>query len=175
MRETVSSLSQRSGHVKFVYLTDKMEIIPNLAQWYFDEWGQYLEESSVTLFESKLREYLNKDKMPLIILATINDEVVGAAQLRFREMSIYPDKEHWLGGVYVQPAFRGKDVASALVCQIETIATSLGVRTLHLQTERLEGGLYAQLGWQPFDTVNYRGVDVLVMQKNLHLTDFSSQ
>jgi GNAT superfamily N-acetyltransferase len=153
--------------LKFVFLADKKEEIPKLAQWYFDEWGSYVEDSSVVSFTSKLNEYLNRGDIPLIILAIESGKVVGAAQLKFREMTIYPDKEHWLGGVYVASSNRGKGIAAALVKQIEEVAINLGVRKLYLQTENLTGGLYARLGWQPIEFVNYRGVDVVVMHKKL--------
>ncbi|MDB2356031.1 hypothetical protein N9V89_02245 [Pseudoalteromonas sp.] len=40
---------------------------------------------------------------------------------------------------------------------------------IHLQTEKLDGGLYKQLGWQPIEQVNNRGVEVLVMSKHIAL------
>lgn len=153
--------------MKFVFLADKKEAIDELAQWYFDEWGDYVDNASVESFTAELNNYLNKNAVPLIILALEDDQVIAAAQLKFREMTIYPDKEHWLGGVYVAENYRGVKVASALVKQVESIASTLGVTKLHLQTENLTGGLYARLGWQPIETVNYRGVDVVVMHKEL--------
>ena len=153
--------------MKFALLADKKEAIPQIAKWYFDEWGSYVEESSVSSFAEKLDQYCNRNDIPLIILAIINDEVVGAAQLKYREMTIYPDKAHWLGGVYVAPDFRGQKIASELVKQIESTAKKLGVHTLYLQTENLTGGLYARLDWQPIEQVNYRKVDVIVMSKAL--------
>ncbi|NQY36673.1 MAG: GNAT family N-acetyltransferase [Alteromonadaceae bacterium] len=153
--------------MKFVFLADRKEEVPKLAQWYFDEWGSYVENSSINSLSSKLNEYLNKTEIPLIILAVNGDEVMGAAQLKFREMTIYPEKEHWLGGVYIVTEHRGKNLASALVKKTEEIALTMGVRRLHLQTENLTGGLYARLGWQLIKSVNYLGVDVAVMYKDL--------
>ena len=83
-------------------------------------------------------------------------------------MTIYPEKMHWLGGVYVNPDFRGQNIASKLVGQAQNEAIKLGIETLYLQTECLTGGLYAKLGWQIEAHVNYRGVDVAVMQKTLN-------
>ncbi len=92
---------------------------------------------------------------------------MGVAELKFREMDIYSEKEHWLGGVYVPVKHRGKGIASQLIRQALQVAHTLGVSTLFLQTEKLGGGLYANLGWVPVDRVNYRGLDVLVMEKTL--------
>ena len=65
------------------------------------------------------------------------------------------------------PAHRGNGIASRIANRTAEIARSLGVKTLHVQTERLDGGLYARLGWAPFEQVNYRGLDVLVMERHL--------
>jgi GNAT superfamily N-acetyltransferase len=82
-------------------------------------------------------------------------------------MDIYPEKEHWLGGVFVSSEYRGKKIASKIVIKLLSIAESLNVKSLYLQTENLNGGLYSLLGWQPLEQVNYHGVDVLVMEKRL--------
>jgi len=103
----------------------------------------------------------------LAIVAVEADTLIGAAQLKFREMSIYPDKEHWLGGVYVHPHYRNQGVAETLIARVIEIATGLDVNTLYLQTERLNGGLYGRMGWQAIETVNYNGIDVLVMEKTI--------
>ena len=157
----------RSLKLKFVFLADREEAIPQVAQWYFDEWGSYVSGSTFDSFSTQLAEYRNKSKIPLIILAVDKDEVIGVVQLKFREMTIYPEKEHWLGGVYVASKHRGKGVAAALVKKVEEVASTQGVSKLHLQTENLTGGVYSRLGWQPIEKVNYRGVDVVVMYKDL--------
>lgn len=105
--------------------------------------------------------------MPLMLVAIDAGEIVGTAQLKFREMKIYPEKEHWLGGVYVAESARKQGIAKILVESIEAEARRFAVKTLYLQTEYLDGGLYATLGWQAVEQVNYRGVDVLVMHKHL--------
>lgn len=151
----------------FIFLTDKTQMKPIIAKWYFDQWGHLVENSSVELFDNKLNDYLNRDSIPLVIMAVEGEDVLGVAHLRYHEMAIYPDKEHWLGGVYIDINHRSKGVASALVSHIETVAMSLGVTDIHLQTEKLDGGLYKQLGWQPIEQVINRGVEVLVMVKQV--------
>src|SRR5262245_15982360 len=110
---------------------------------------------------------LNRDKIPLFVLAEEADEIVGMAELKYREMINYPDKEHWIGGVFVPPPPRGKSIASRVANRIVEIANSLGVKTLYLQTARLDSELYAQLGWKPIEQLNYRNIDVLVMERKL--------
>ena len=51
--------------------------------------------------------------------------------------------------------------------KIAEISVALGIDKLHLQTERLDGGLYARLGWTPIEAVYNEGLHVLVMEKDL--------
>ena len=69
--------------------------------------------------------------------------MLGVAELKYREMVIYPDKEHWIGGVFIPSNHRGKGVATGMVNKVTEIAKSLGVVTLHLQTEKLDGGSFS--------------------------------
>ncbi len=111
---------------------------------------------------------MNRDEIPFILVATNDNDLVGAAQLKYRKMAeMFPDKEHWLGGVYVAASHRGQGYGSQIIEQIVKMAPRYGVETLHLQTEALDGGLYTRLGWTPYAQVTSRGLDVLVMEQQL--------
>ncbi|MGS0728507.1 GNAT family N-acetyltransferase, partial [Shewanella sp. 0m-11] len=92
--------------MKFILLADNPSALPLIAKWYSDEWGHIGEGRTTKEIELKLGNYLNRDKLPLIILAQEGEQVIAAAQLRYHEMDIYPEREHWLGGVYVDPNYR---------------------------------------------------------------------
>ena len=87
----------------------------------------------------------------IIVLAVEGAEILGAAQLKYREMDIYPEKEHWLGGVYVSKKHRGSKVAENVIGKVVSVAKQLNVDKLYLQTEDLRGGLYRRLGRHPID------------------------
>ena len=149
------------------FLANNKHAIPIIAKWYFDEWGYLPEENSVQKVIQNLQSYLNTDKIPLMIIAKGGKEILGTAQLKYREMSIYPEKEHWLGGVYVSKNHRGKRIAEKIILEIISNAKKFGVHELYLQTEKLNGGLYRRMGWKPIEQVNYRGINVLVMGKTI--------
>ncbi len=149
------------------FLANNKSAISIIAKWYFEEWGYIPEVNSIDKVKQNLQVYLNTDKIPLMIIAKIGEEVMGVAQLKFREMNIYPNKEHWLGGVYVSKTHRGKRVAEKIILEVISVAKKLDVFKLYLQTENLSGGLYRRLGWLPLEQVNYRGLDVLVMEKQI--------
>ena len=152
----------------FDLLADRPDAIAVVAQWYFDEWRTFLEHESVVETQAMLQEYMNRDRLPLMIVVADPSQVIGVAQLKFHELEeLFPDRMNWLGGVYVAPTHRGQGYASALVEQAAETATELDVPTLHLQTAERDGGLYSRLGWVPVQRVNNGFEDVLVMERRL--------
>lgn len=148
-------------------LVDLPDALPVVARWYYDEWGHKITNNSYERTCARIRGKLNRDKAPLHIVAVRDGAPLGVAQLKVREMDIYPDKGHWLGSLYVAPEVRGQGVAGKLVGTVMETARSFGIDRLYLQTERHDGGLYARLGWQALEQVRYRGLDVLIMERDL--------
>jgi len=154
--------------MNFRYLLDHQAALPAIADWYFDQWGHLSDGETLERSVERLHDYLHRDRIPFMLLGMEDDEVCAVAQLKFREMGdMYPDKEHWLGGVFVPPRYRGHGFGAAVATEIAMRAPACGVEVLHLQTERLDGGLYARLGWEPVEQVNNHGLEVLVMERHL--------
>jgi GNAT superfamily N-acetyltransferase len=82
---------------------------------------------------------------------------------------LYPEREFWLGDVFVAPDFRGRGIGSALALKIVEIARSRDIQSIHLQTQSLNGGLYAKLGWEKVEQINHQGYDAIVMVNSLKL------
>jgi GNAT superfamily N-acetyltransferase len=150
----------------FAFLADRQDAIVTVAQWYYNEWGK-VPGNSVEQTIERIKGKLNRDNPPLHILAISTGRVLGVAQLKRREMSIYPEKEFWLGSLFVSHDFRGCGVGSALAEEIAVISKRFGIKELYLQTEVLDGGLYKRLGWNPIEATEYNGVQVFVMVKLL--------
>ena len=153
---------------EFSFLADHPEAVPTVADWYFRQWGHLTAGNSKELVREHVEGYMNREQIPLMVVATKNHEFIAAAQLKYREMEeMFPDLEHWLGGVYVASGYRGRGIGSQVVRRIISLARTLGVETLYLQTEALDGGLYARLGWKPVTNANNHGTEVLVMALEL--------
>jgi GNAT superfamily N-acetyltransferase len=154
--------------IQFAFLADRADAVPIVAEWYHQEWGYLRPNDSIVRTRARVEEYMNRDKIPFILLARKDNEIVAAAQLKFHEMAdLFPEREHWLGGVYVATRHRGQGYGALISEQIAKIAPRYGVQTLHLQTEAPDGGIYARLGWTPFARTNSRGLSVLVMERKL--------
>ncbi len=100
--------------MRFALLADHSNTIPLIASWYFDEWGHLGRFTSRKELENRLQDALNREEIPLMILAFDNDDLAGVAELKYHEMDIYPDKDHWLGGIYVPAQHRGFTAAPNL-------------------------------------------------------------
>ena len=158
----------------FTFLADRPEFVPEVARWWFNTWprpGARLDEMI-----DRLASNLHRDVIPIQLIALENDHPVGSAVLKHHELhEVYPELKNWLGSVFVVEQARCKGVASALCARAIDRALDLRLPSLHLQTERLDGGLYARLGWEPLHRTCHEGLDRLVMRKQLsHGTGASS-
>ncbi len=148
-------------------LIDHPDAVPQVARWYIAAWGHEDPEETAEKIRLRIGAKLSRDRLPVHFVAVEEGQVIGTAQLKIREMDIFPEREHWLGTVLVAPEARGRGTDSELCEGVARAARSRGIETLFLQTVLLNGGLYAKLGWQPVEQVHYRGQDVLVMAREL--------
>lgn len=144
-------------------LADEPEAVGTVSNWYFNEWASRVANMTVDKVKARLSQATCRNNAPMLILAKDRNEIIGAAELKNREMDIYPDYEHWIGGVYVVSPFRGQGIASKMVKHLLGIAKNANIKKLYLQTEKVNGGLYAKLGFKPIEEVDYGGRRVLVM------------
>ena len=152
--------------VNIKYLAERPDAVPILAQWLFDEWGYRSPDGTVKGMMDNLNQRLNRDRLPMALVALRHGEPVGTASLRVREVEIRPEYEHWLGTVYVHELYRGKGVGSLLIESAAEEAGRLGIDELYLYTRRTRTeGLYARLGWVSVERPSYRGRPAVTMKK----------
>jgi len=145
-------------------LADLPSAIPLVARWYYDEWGRDLPDNSPEICAAWLAPQVNREHAPLHLIALDGAAVIGTAAVKLREMEQFPQREHWLGAVFVPIEQRGRGVAAALTRFAIAEAARIGVRELFLQTDRLDGGLYAGAGFAPLERAHSEGHEVLVMR-----------
>jgi len=121
--------------MRIEYLADHPEHIPALARWFYAHWGWFLPpESSSETIADKFRIHLNRDALPIALVALDGDELLGTASLRVLDMDVFTDSTPWLGGVYVAPAHRRKGIGRRLVGAVEQKARECGYPSIHLFT-----------------------------------------
>lgn len=93
-------------------------------------------------------------------------EPAGTAALIRSDLETRPDLTPWLAGLWVQPAFRGRGHATALVRRVEAFALAASVPVLWLYTSTAEP-LYAKLGWERAGVEQENGHEVVLMRRAL--------
>ena len=154
-------------NLEFQYLADRPDDVPLVIKWWHSKWADRM-GPDVERITRQFQAALQKQDLPLEILALRDGEPVGTASLKRHEMiDVYPDYLFWLGSVFVAPAHRGQGVASALSRRVIEMARERKLPQLYLQTEHPDGGLYASLGWEPLDRLIYKNTDTLLMVNRL--------
>jgi N-acetylglutamate synthase-like GNAT family acetyltransferase len=159
--DTLDSMS-----IELAFLADHPEYVADLAPWLHAEWGWFTPGSTLDGRLAKLREHLNRDELPLAVIAHANGVLLGTAALRAQDMDTRTDLTPWLASVYVAPAARERGVGARLVARVEAEARRLGFRTLHLVTFD-KASYYAKRGWQELERTRYRDEPVVIMWKAL--------
>jgi len=150
--------------LEIAYLADHPELVPLLGAWFYDEWGGSWPSATLEGFIKRLEGRLNRDQPPITFLSFYDQEPVGTAALKIREMKTHPQFEYWLGSVYVREDYRRQGIASELIKTVIHKSSTLGIDRLYLYTRRKES-LYAKLGWKIIETPKYRGKVVSIMER----------
>ena len=153
--------------MEIVLLADDPSAAKQVATWYFDEWISKIPGVTIDKVVNKLSKSTSRVNAPMLILAKSNEDLVGAVELKLREMDIYPEYEHWLGGLFVKQEVRRNGVGTLLVKEVIAKAKNAGIEKLYLQTEDLTGGLYSTQGFEALKKTNYKGYNVLIMVADL--------
>lgn len=152
--------------VTISYLADRPEFVDTLADWLHQEWGHLDPDSTLETRRQGLRAEMNRDRVPVTLVAHEGDRLVGSATLRENDLPTRPELGPWLGSVFVAPDAREQGIGSRLVRAVEEKAGELGVETLYLFTFDREG-FYADRGWKPVERTRFAGEEIVVMRRGV--------
>ena len=144
------------------YLADHREAVSTLAEWQHAEWGHTRPADTVEKRALRLRDYSNRDRIPLTVVALEAGSILGAASLIDHDMETRMELTPWLAGVFVGEPYRRRGIGAELVRRIMTEASKLRVPLLYLYTVHSER-LYASLGWTLLEYTSYLGKKVVIM------------
>ena len=127
-----------------------MEIIKltdaKICQWNYNWWG-IRSNCSFEEVECNLEHSLCTRRLPQTFVALVNGEPAGMYQFAMADdLSARPDLYSWLINVYVDEAFRGKNVCRELMNSVRENAKAAGLTELFLYTKHV--GLYKKFGWE---------------------------
>lgn len=147
-------------------LTDHPDLVPTIARWHWDEWGNTAAEGSLASRIENLRTRTHADRVPVMFVALDGEAPLGTTGLTECDMLTHPELSPWLASVYVTPLARGRGIARALVRRAMEQARAFGYTRLFLYTYTARG-LYEQLGWYAIGEEAYEGHQVTLMQCDL--------
>ncbi len=134
--------------MEIVLLSDHRDKVMQIAEWYFDEWVGPSSSATVENVAESIRAKLaSGESIPLFYIALDEDFLVGVVELKYREHKDYPAYEHWLGGLYVRPEYRGKGVGRMLVEKVKAHAKKSKLPRLYLQCEEKLINMYVGFGF----------------------------
>jgi len=149
---------------QIVAVSDRPELAPIVAKWrvdaFFNHPGGYTVEAMTALI---LAPPVGPEETFVLF---DRHQPVGTVGLMREDLETRPDLTPWLAGLFVDPAFRGRGYASALVRRIETFAQAASVPVLWLYTVSAEP-LYLRLGWHRVGIEQENGHEVVLMRRLL--------
>lgn len=151
------------SRVRISLLADHPQDSATIARWYFDEWASMAPDITLEKIHAKVAQAIHRDSLPLTLLAHDEHDLVGAAELKFRENRNHPDYEHWLGGVFVSPEHRGRGGSTALITAALEHAVRAGVKHLYLQCEDRHLKLYERHGFKHLHQARHHDLVISIM------------
>lgn len=149
---------------QIVAVSDRPELAPVVARWRVNA---FLEDSGAWTVEGMTAAILAPPIGPKETFVLFEgDQPVGTAGLMRTDLETRPDLTPWLGGLFVEPASRGRGYGAALVRRVEAFARAASVPVLWLYTLNAEP-FYLRLGWQRSGMERDDGQEVLLMRRSL--------
>lgn len=149
---------------RIVSVSQRTDLAPLVARWrvdaFFDRPGGHTVEAMTALI---LAPPAGPEETFVLF---DGDRPVGTAGLVRTDLETRPDLTPWLAGLFVEPAFRGRGHATALVRRVEAFAAVAAVPVLWLYTSNAEP-LYARLGWERAGLEQENGHEVVLMRRHL--------
>jgi GNAT superfamily N-acetyltransferase len=133
--------------MKIIRLEDHNNLIfEKICEWNYNWWG-IRDGKSYEEVRCNLEHSLNKDRLPQMYVALIDEEPAGMYQFaRFDDLDTRPDIYPWLINVYVDEKYRGKNVCRKLMNTVNENAKKANLQELYLYTKHV--GLYEKFGWK---------------------------
>lgn len=152
-----------SAVVQYRYLSERMDLVRELAQAHVDAFGSVLRDWTVDAAEEELREHAGRCRIPTTLLAMDGDTWLGSVSLLQNDDERIRQYSPWLASLVVRDEARGRGIGRALVARCLEEAAALQVPTLYLYCEAHLVPYYGALGWREQDMVMLGKLPVAVM------------
>ena len=148
-----------------VSIADRPDLAPLVAAWLLAEFG-HPGSSPLDVATARVAARIAPVGPEQCFVLLHNGVPAGTATLQHHDLDLRSELTPWLAGVYVEPPFRGRGIATALVTRVVDAARAASIATLWLYTWSA-ADLYRRLGWVASETLQHRGRPVTVMRLDM--------
>ncbi|MCI4350433.1 MAG: GNAT family N-acetyltransferase [Thermoplasmata archaeon] len=170
LRRAARSRDRPSGaietEIRIEPLLDHLATVATVIGWHWTEFGYEDPGGSAASWRADLLATLQRDRVPLALVALDGPKPVGSAELIEHDLDSRRDLSPWLAGVYVAPAYRRAGLGRRLVRTIEGRAADLGFSCLFCFTEDA-AEFYVAIGWQRYAEAVLQGRAVTILRREL--------
>ncbi len=152
-----------SQNIIWQHISKQPDFIPQIAGWFQDEWGALDPDCTMESRYEELKARIDPSLLPLTIIATVQDELLGTYSLDLSDLAIRPNLSPWLASVFVNPKYRNQGIGTLLVQEALRHAHRMGIHTLYLFTVNLFDW-YASMGFEAIEEVFYQGETLTIMR-----------
>ena len=135
-----------------------------LTQLLHDEWKEFSPWSAPAVILERLMLSSSGQTFPFTFIAlSSDDQLLGTASIKLRELPAATDKNYWLGEVLIQKKLRGQGIGSALIRACIDHTFNNVDASLYLYTPDQQA-LYEKFGWVGIEEKYIDGETVTVME-----------
>ena len=131
-------------------LADHPGSVLKLGHWMHAEWPT--PGKSVADRAAPFMLCMNRDRVPMTLVALEDDVLAGTVSLLDRSVSSHEHLQPWVASLYVARDWRHAGLATRLVEAAAAAARRLGVEALYIGVAAAVRGYYEQHGWQYLGT-----------------------
>ncbi len=148
------------------YLADHPEAIRPLTVAFKREWPEYYGDFDPADLRSQFQSGLQRDQLPIALVALEKNEVVGTATLGGPSIEGFDHLQPWLNGLWVDRRCRRRGIGRTLIEAVEDLGRKLGHAEIYAGTdEALEA--FDAWGWETMDKATHKGASVVVLRRVL--------
>jgi putative hydrolase of the HAD superfamily len=152
------------SQISIMELLDYPNLIPTVIVWSLQEWPKD-DTSAASAIESRLLGERRRDQLPLALIAIDGPRPVGYVSLIELQLIEAKGQRYWVDGLYVEPTYRGRGLASRLLQEGVRKATTLGLDHLSAYTTKIS--LYRRNGWAPVQKADLSMPGPIVMRQEI--------
>ncbi len=123
--------------IRVEYLKNCPEHVKTIVDWFYAK--RWSGKWSVDEVVKKYEILLNEDKLPLALIAFLNDKPAATAIIFKQSLEIGLNVSPWVEGLFVKSKYRKSEIIKAMVSRIEDIVKKMNYNELYLSSssERL--------------------------------------